>query len=803
MPDAPVVKQEITVHLFAPSDGPLSQAAETACREIWSRCRTRLAADEPVSDAWPHQDFKPWQDAGGPAAGIAAVARDAEDTVQIVLRHEHEVACLSLLLAVREGESWLSLDRRLQDVLQTDRSAFLGSAILFLGETPKGEPAPTDSAVGESLRLLLPEAGQREGWWRSGGSVGPLALWELTAAEDGRTERRFVILRGPDDRGDLSAFAWSAGGSAALPAFARYLLHLARLRYQLPVRSQLPDIAELGRRGRSGGTEAATTAELSEAMTDRSTMRHTVTIAAANAWAALSGLLTEPGQVPAFQDDARLASWLEQVLDDDLVYLDAFFQGARRSGSRSGSALAPALSGIRRIAGGVADPAPVVDATVADRADQADRVDSAIEPADPADAVGSVFERPLRILALADEWFPSRGGVSAVNRRLCVAMVERGAEVFCAVPAASAAEIEEATAHGVHLLVAPQVPGMSERQTLMRRPVLPDPVAPDAVIGHTRVTGPAAEAMVADHFPAAVRVHVVHMEPNRIEWYKAGREDDVAERAHNRSEQELLLAAGAHLTVPVGPRLDEWAAARSSSPWSPHRTALSESRVRPSPQPGRQPHPWTADRPEGRPADPGDGADGGRRDQRARHRRPRRRSRAAAKPGAGAVGTARPRRAEGGGGPDAARLADVDRAPASRCHGPPLRPGLRRIGRDLARASLVLLPSRAEGFGLVGLEAIASGTPTLVSARSGLGMLLEQLIGDRAAPFVLPVTDGDDSETVDVWAHSVATVLGDRETAFARAAELRALLVEQCNWAGAADDFLAVVRRAAAQIRED
>jgi glycosyltransferase involved in cell wall biosynthesis len=58
----------------------------------------------------------------------------------------------------------------------------------------------------------------------------------------------------------------------------------------------------------------------------------------------------------------------------------------------------------------------------------------------------------------------------------------------------------------------------------------------------------------------------------------------------------------------------------------------------------------------------------------------------------------------------------------------------------LLRASLVLMPSRAESFGLVGAEAVAAGTPVLVSDRSGLGALLTEVLPqDAATRIVLPV----------------------------------------------------------------
>jgi glycosyltransferase involved in cell wall biosynthesis len=45
-----------------------------------------------------------------------------------------------------------------------------------------------------------------------------------------------------------------------------------------------------------------------------------------------------------------------------------------------------------------------------------------------------------------------------------------------------------------------------------------------------------------------------------------------------------------------------------------------------------------------------------------------------------------------------------------------------KLDQAFREASLVLMPSRAEGFGLAGLEAIARGTPTLVSESSGTSL---------------------------------------------------------------------------------
>ncbi|MGW4211394.1 glycosyltransferase [Lentzea sp. NPDC004789] len=71
--------------------------------------------------------------------------------------------------------------------------------------------------------------------------------------------------------------------------------------------------------------------------------------------------------------------------------------------------------------------------------------------------------------------------------------------------------------------------------------------------------------------------------------------------------------------------------------------------------------------------------------------------------------------------------------------------------QDLHQSTVVAMPSRAEGFGLAGLEAIALGVPTLVSKRSGLGALLEEERNDLSVELtsrLIPVTDDEKADTL-------------------------------------------------------
>jgi glycosyltransferase involved in cell wall biosynthesis len=112
------------------------------------------------------------------------------------------------------------------------------------------------------------------------------------------------------------------------------------------------------------------------------------------------------------------------------------------------------------------------------------------------------------------------------------------------------------------------------------------------------------------------------------------------------------------------------------------------------------------------------------------------------------------------------------------------------INEDLRRASVVLMPSRAEGFGLVASEALGFGIPILVSDRSGFGELLsERLPQSKAVQYVVRTT-GDLRTDALEWSRALEAVLRDRKAAFRRAQELRNELSCTLSWDAAASALL-------------
>ena len=136
------------------------------------------------------------------------------------------------------------------------------------------------------------------------------------------------------------------------------------------------------------------------------------------------------------------------------------------------------------------------------------------EPTEPA-------RKPVSVLAIGTEWSSGHGGLSTFNRQLCIALAQAGVNVTCLVLEATETEKREAAAQGVMVVEAERAAGLDDQQRLMRKPRGIADLQPDFIIGHGRITGPAAEALATDHYPSARRLHFVHMAPDEIEFVQA------------------------------------------------------------------------------------------------------------------------------------------------------------------------------------------------------------------------------------------------------------------------------------------
>ena len=121
------------------------------------------------------------------------------------------------------------------------------------------------------------------------------------------------------------------------------------------------------------------------------------------------------------------------------------------------------------------------------------------------------------------------------------------------------------------------------------------------------------------------------------------------------------------------------------------------------------------------------------------------------------------------------------------------------IHNDLKAASLVMMPSLSEGFGLSGYEAISAAVPVIVTFESGLAELLQTLIEkgklDREIEEACIAPTQSDPSVVEVWSEKIGRVLADPEAAFARAERMRAALIPHLTWSAAATALTSALRQ--------
>jgi len=325
-----LVEQHLIVHVYAPAEGPRAADAYQALREIWSRCRRALAMTDPLPglDVPAHlprsmADLPAFPQPTVPELTVAA--QGGPDGGHALLRRHHDVLNLSVAVTVppsgaeerpvEEWPGWHAADERWDRIVGDVRAALLGEARICLASIrpAAGQDAgqvPYDD-LARRVRPLLPAGPETGEWWSRGVHVDAgCTLWELSGG-DTRELRRMLALGDAARDPQVSAWLWSRGDSA-IPPLARYLLHAAKLRYELRVWQR-----------DHGAVESATGERAAEAAARIRAMRRTVEITADNMERALGIAEVAAVDRGPFHDDRGLAAWFAAQLDDDAVYLDA------------------------------------------------------------------------------------------------------------------------------------------------------------------------------------------------------------------------------------------------------------------------------------------------------------------------------------------------------------------------------------------------------------------------------------------------------------------------------------------------
>jgi Glycosyltransferase Family 4 len=174
-------------------------------------------------------------------------------------------------------------------------------------------------------------------------------------------------------------------------------------------------------------------------------------------------------------------------------------------------------------------------------------------PSEPVETAPSIL--PIRILVIATEWKSAHGGLSTLNRKLCISLAELGHQVSCVVIDPSPGDIAEAQSKQVRLIETPKLIGYEdeERLILYSQATAPD-FLPDIVIGHDHRTGPHAYHIAKRIYDNLPFVFFVHTLPEETELFK-GRTGRSPQKAAEKAGIHARLCKDAQLIVAVGPRI--------------------------------------------------------------------------------------------------------------------------------------------------------------------------------------------------------------------------------------------------------
>eukprot|EP00058_Branchiostoma_floridae_P015699 XP_002601187.1 hypothetical protein BRAFLDRAFT_75632 [Branchiostoma floridae] len=396
----------------------------------------------------------------------------------------------------------------------------------------------------------------------------------------------------------------------------------------------------------------------------------------------------------------------------------------------------------------------------------------------------------LDVLLLNDEYGTSKGGISTINCQLGQILVAAKAVVYCTALRVPKQDQEAADRDGVKLIQAVQldkesVPTLDwlTKYHSVHYPGLPLHVT--CIIGHADITDTAARNIWEQRYPQADLMTFNHVLPEDTEYYKGGRK---AMKAWEKEKDMLDKCDNAKAAFSVGKRIYD------------HFDTMYKGKKKPKnhqiflPKPSKIFLDATV-RPGG--------------EQKV------------------VLCIGRVRKVEKLKGHDlvAQSMRDVvkeiknvrlrvrgiseddwetsQKILEDNLNSPDLNPTLLPYGTqedirdDMMTAHLVLMPSRSEPFGLVGLEAIAAGIPVLISDKTGLsGMILDlieqkKLSAEHRHVIVeTSVNDFDRAGDAKRWADRIVDILNHSDSEFEKAARLKRELVESRYWEESHRTFL-------------
>ena len=365
----------------------------------------------------------------------------------------------------------------------------------------------------------------------------------------------------------------------------------------------------------------------------------------------------------------------------------------------------------------------------------------------------------LRVTILASEWGSSKGGLSTINRELAVQLAKfPEVEITFFVPQCSEEDKRAALTHNINIVQATRQTGYDELEWLS---FPPDHLQIDVIVGHGVKLGRQAQVIRKSH--KCKWIQVVHTDPEELGMYKSYQNPiSTGEKKH---KVEVELCEKADFVVGVGPKLSE--AFRRCLRWCKKDGTILDItpgvfdefvNVEHAAEERERCGILVFDR--------GDAEDFQLKGFDIAGKA------VAELNDAHLVFVGAP---EGKHEDIAKRLLECG-IPAHRLTVRSFLQSREDLKRLFCEVDLVLMPSRTEGFGLTGLEALSAGLPVLVSKNSGFGEALHKVQFGSACVI--------DSEDPLVWAEAIKKIWEkDRGARLQEAQLLRSSYEQKYSWA--------------------
>ena len=157
----------------------------------------------------------------------------------------------------------------------------------------------------------------------------------------------------------------------------------------------------------------------------------------------------------------------------------------------------------------------------------------------------------LRVTLLGSEWRSSKGGLSTINRELAIQLAKHpNVDVSVYLPRCSDEDRRAASSHNVQLIEAQELPGHDQPTDWLAS--LPDDHHPHCVIGHEVHLG--RQIPLIQRQQSCKWIQVVHTAPEELEMFKSYEE---ILRGENKHHSVVQLCESADEVVAIGPKLTD------------------------------------------------------------------------------------------------------------------------------------------------------------------------------------------------------------------------------------------------------